>query len=877
MTNALRLLLAFFWLGGMVSRAEANTAAENRAFKEAKSAFEDTIWDRAERQFSAFVEKFPSSTLAIEAVLYRAQALFKLDRVGEAIPLLEESKVSAGSQTDRYLYWIGEAQLQRGSNAAAADAFADLARNYPTSVYRLEASVGEAEARTRLRDWPRVIELLANPAGIFYQAATNNPGNGLVIHGMFLSAQAGLERNDSAAAQVAVESLNGAVLDARQTWQRQQLLTRIALSAGRPEEADRLSTNLVLLAGLTSQPELTAESWALRGLIYERLGEVSKAIEAYGQNLSATTPVERQREALGKRAELHLSRGEVNEAMRELIAFLDRSTNTPAADVALLSLAELHLKQHLALSQATNHLDQALLLLDRLVARSPDSPLLGQAQLNRGWCFWLSNQPALSRPAFAAAAARLEPSELLAVAQFKVGDAAYAMRDFAAARDSYHAALTTAGRFPAAAAELESPGWYQLERACLALNDVTGAEEAMRQLLQQGKAAPLAERSLLLSAQGFADANRPERAAELFAEFITRFPDSILRPEVDLASARVAELMADWPGAVTKYEAWSARFTNHVLLPDVEFYHARASANAEPETNAFTLFTNFVARFPTNALVPAAEFWLGDYFFRQGDYVSAEKQFSTLYHYWPTNGLFAEACMMAGRAAIGRSGYSEARTHFTNLTANLANCPKELISPARFAYGSALRLQPESNPTNLMANLKQAAGVFDVIQKENPATEVAADAWGAMGDTFYQLGALDATYYLRALEAYQQVTNIPAASRTALGQAKFGCGLVAEKMVVASASEPRQGLLTAFNYYLDVLYDESGDPFWRKKAGWEALRVGRELGEWTQVEQLCARMQKLFPPLSPSLEKRRLEASEKSRNKEKVRADESKN
>jgi len=653
-------------------------------------------------------------------------------------------------------------------------------------------------------------------------------------------------------------------LNPEQTWQRQQLLTRIALSAGQVAEADQLSTNLVLLAGLAARPELTAESWALRGLILERLGLVARAIEAYSQNLAATAPVERQREALGKLAEIYIGRGEFGEATRRLVSFLDRYSNSDAADVALLSLAELHLKQYVAAEPVTNHLKQALLWLDRLVTNSPQSPLFGQAQLDRGWCYWLSNQPALSRAAFAAAVARLEPSKFLAVAQFKLGDTAYAMNDFAVGRDSYRDALATVAKFPATTGELRSPALYQLTRACLALNDMSGAEESMREFLQLEPTASFAERSMLLVAQGLTDANRPERAAKLFAEFVDRFPDSTLRPEVELAAARVTEQKGDWQAAAARYEAWTARFTNHVRLPDAEFYYARAVANAHHETNAFGLFTNFVVRFPTNALVPAAEYWLGDYHFRQGDYVGAEKRFSTLYHYWSGSGLAAEACMMAGRAAIGRSGYREAITHFTNLTAN-PNCPPELKSPARFAYGSTLRLLEESNPTNRLANLKLAAGVFSVIQQDNTNTSLAAAAWGEIGNTYYQLGALDPQYYPLALEAYRQVTNISAATIAARGEARVGCGLVAERMAAAAGTGTRAGTIAAFNDYLDVLYDESGDPFWRKKAGLEAIRVGRDLGEWGQVEQLCARMQKLFPPLHASLERRRLEAGERAR------------
>lgn len=220
--------------------------------------------------------------------------------------------------------------------------------------------------------------------------------------------------------------------------------------------------------------------------------------------------------------------------------------------------------------------------------------------------------------------------------------------------------------------------------------------------------------------------------------------------------------------------------------------------------------------------------------------------------------------MMAGRAAIGRSGYREAITHFTNLTANPAYCPKELRSPALFAYGNTLRLLEESNPTNRIANLEVAVGVFKTIVRESPGREAAA-AWGEIGNTYYQLGALNADYFPSALEAYRQVESIPAATGATRGEARVGCGLVIERMASLSGNGTRDSLRTAFNDYLDVLYDETGDPFWHKKAGLEAIRVGRELGEWTQVEQLCARMQKLFPPLHASLEKRRVEAAERAR------------
>ena len=134
MSKLFRLLLVALWLTEAVSSGQGDIAAENRAFKGALSAYEDTSWERAEREFGTFVEKFPNSPLATEAVLHRAQALLNLGRFNEAIPLLEERKAAAGNQIDRFLYSIGEARMLSREFTAAASAFAELIGKFPESM-----------------------------------------------------------------------------------------------------------------------------------------------------------------------------------------------------------------------------------------------------------------------------------------------------------------------------------------------------------------------------------------------------------------------------------------------------------------------------------------------------------------------------------------------------------------------------------------------------------------------------------------------------------------------------------------------------------------------------------------------------------------------
>ena len=68
--------------------------------------------------------------------------------------------------------------------------------------------------------------------------------------------------------------------------------------------------------------------------------------------------------------------------------------------------------------------------------------------------------------------------------------------------------------------------------------------------------------------------------------------------------------------------------------------------------------------------------------------MNAEKNYQLLFQNWPASKLAYPARMMAGRAAIGRLGYSDAIRYFISLTTD-TNCPPDLDAQALFAYGGA--------------------------------------------------------------------------------------------------------------------------------------------------------------------------------------------
>ena len=877
----------FVWLLLMAGGSRLGAASEeDRAYTNAIKPFVDGVWDFAETGLGQFVEKFPQSRHRAEAELRQAQAQIQQRKFEQAIALLTARQDQAGPLADEYLYWRGEAHFQNSNYVAAADVFGKLANGFPTSPRRLEASVREAAAWAKQGDWSRVAGLLQNSDGAFRQSAQNHPEDEFFARGLLLLAEAELTQKHSPAAEAALQPLAGRRLTPELDWQRTSLICRARLGAGRMEEASTGSVELLSLAEKTGRPELLAASVAFRAGLLEQLGQLGEATALYQRNLLTNAPMEQQRQAILKIGALALAQNQAAETIQTLETFLQRFSNSPAADLALLTLGELHLKllvspaetnqppptlPSTAAGPGTNHWQQALTNFDRLIAGFSNSVLVGKAQLGRGWCYWISNHIPESIAAFQAAATQLgargaesPAAEDLAVARFKLADGLFAQKDFAGAVQNYRGALEAAAGVPGVQEALMPQALYQMLRASLGLKDLAGAEEAMRKILQSHPRSAVADRSVLLVGQGYADAEKPAQARARFREFVERFPESELRPEVELAMAQTREQEGDWPVAIVDYGAWLDRFATNRLRPQAEFYRALANFHAGNETNALTQLTNFVAQFGTNELAPLAQWWVADYYYRQKDYLSAETSYKRLAQTWPGSEQADEARFMAGCAAVGRVEYADAIGYFTNLTAN-PNCATNLKIEALFAYGGAVMLR-DSAQSNNSASLREAIQVFGTILDYGTNTESAARAWGEIGKCYFQLGAREPQNYESASNAYQQVIRSPLADVAARSQAKVGLGLVAEKQAdLKSDAEKTAWLKLARDHYLDVFYEtnlrpgETPDLFWVKEAGLGAARVAESqpFQEWSQAEKFYDRLLHLLPQMKETLEKRK--------------------
>ena len=847
----------------------APTTAEQRALAAAEDSFRLGFWERAEKQFAAFGEKFPKSELRPQAWLRQAQAQFKQGRFTNAVELLSKQKTAAGALAGEYQFWIAEAHFQNANFAAAAEAYARLTRDFTNSAHFIEAGYDVALARSKLGDWAAVENWLRQPDGAFQKAVTANPTNEFVVRGVLLLGEALFARNDFAAAAEAVRPLAAMKLNPESDWRRQFLLGRIQLATDQPGDALATATNLAALATAAGNRDLQAESALFKGGALERLKKYDDAIAAYEDNLADELPVERRRQAVLKIVELLLSRNKTAAAVTRLEKFLGQYGKDKAADSALLTAGELHLREYLADPVAnTNDLPQAAAQFDLIVTNYPRSPVLGKALLDRAWCLWITGKFAESQSAFQLAATRAALAEDQALARYKWADCQLQLTNFAGALTNYSFVVENFSSWPAVRDELFEPALYQIVRTGLAAGDLAAATNALAKILAWYPGSFLCDRGLLLTGEKLNRAGSPAVARKIFTDALQTFSKSPLAPEIQLAVARTYEQEKNWPAAAGEYGRWLTNFPGHEARPQAEFARAWDTGQAGLATNALAMFTNFVAQFPTNELAPLAQNWVADYFMQQGDFKNAEANYQLLFQKWPPSQVAYEARLMAGRAAMARLGYVEARDYFTRLINDKA-CPPDLVAQAFFECGDAT-MRMESTETNKpLANIEEAVRIFSKIPQLYPTNALVAPAWGRVGDCYLQLAASDAKLYAAATNAYQQAMDSSRANVAARGQAEAGLGVVLEKMAAQKSGAVAAALLQqALDHYLNVALGanlregETADAFWVKKAGLEAARLAETLGDWQQALNLYRQLENLLPPLKASLEKKIARAQE---------------
>ncbi|MFM2293651.1 MAG: hypothetical protein RLZZ350_64, partial [Verrucomicrobiota bacterium] len=539
-----KILSALLLLLPAAQLLAANPPAEQRALAAAEESFSLGLWERADKQFGSFAEKFSKSDDRATAWLRQAQARVKLGKFSSAADGLAAHQRDAGKLADEFLFWTGEAQFRGTNFSGAAETYTQLAREFANSPHQSEAAYDAALAHARRGDWSTAANWLKQTNGAFAQLAAHQPTNDFVLRGQLLLAEAQLEQKDLRAAEDTLRPLAAVKLPVALDWQRQFLFCRAQLADDRLVEAQAGVSNLAALADASTNRESQAETVLLRGAVLERAKKFDEAIAAYEMNLADDLSVERRRQALLKIVELNLARNKTSAAAQRVEKFLGQYGKDKAADTALLAVAELHLKQHLANPGAhlnlaltnspkvfpsfpDNELQQAWAEFDWLKINYPRSPVLGKALNGRGWCLWVDDKIAEARAAFQTAAELPKAlSEDAALARFKWADCQLRLGDAAGALTNYQFVLEKYSSWPNIRDDLFEPALYQLVRAALARNDAAAANAALEKLLSWFPGGFLTERAVLITGEKNSATGNAASAREIFQRSLAQFSSS---------------------------------------------------------------------------------------------------------------------------------------------------------------------------------------------------------------------------------------------------------------------------------------------------------------------------------------------------------------
>lgn len=878
-------VLGFAWFYGLLptlaGEADAN---EEILFNAAGRSFKNGFYERADKEFADFINLYPNSKRLPEVILLRAQSLFELKQYEAIIKLLSSRLAQAGKDADKYQYWMAEAHFYNRNYRAAAAAYRQLIDKTPESFFLSNAVFGEAMAWFKLGNIATTLAKLRAPDSQFQKLAQAQPNDPYILRGYLLLGEALMQQKDFAQVEATLNSLTNRNLSPQLDWQRRLLMVREELEHRHLETAVQNIPGLLLAATNTGSTLNLAETILLQGQVLETAKEFKKAAAVYEQSWpSLPEPIKRQ--ALSKLVALNLSETNISASIQFLELLAAQYQKEPDLDQVRLALGELLLKDYHArkppeaetnvppaLITRAVILRQALANFDLLVTAYPKSPLLAQAHLNRGWCYWEAGNMSNSLSAFKEAAERFPPGTNQALARFKLADAQFQMTNYVGARQNYRLLLEQAATLPLIPKDLLEQTLYQLIQVSVRIDppDLAEATNALNKITSLFPTGAYGDRCHLLVGQLLTRLNETAKARDLLAAALPRFHRSDLRPELELAISRTYVQETNWLAAAGKFEAWVTSHTNHPGLAKVEFDLAWAYDQAGQESNAFRLFTNYVLRFSESPLAPTARYWIGNYYFNLGgydptNYVEAEKNYQLVYEKstnWPVTELTYQARLAAGRAAYAGQRYSNATNHFTqliNLLNSDTNSPAYLLPEAWYALGDTW---PECYVTNAAQSLQKFSQAIIAFQKVPDTNRLAPRAWTRIADCHYQLASQNPSRYTNAISYYLMViTNqSPFADIEVRSEAEVGLGALFKSQASSTnktISEISALYDLALERFLNVVYEkninlrinfnEKPSVFWVAKAGQEAADILETKGNWPLLVELYGYLKAKLP------------------------------
>jgi tetratricopeptide (TPR) repeat protein len=784
------------WMVGTVLSLSVLAAdgPDQVAFNAALRSFSIGAYPRAAEEFTAFSSQFPDSALRPEALR-------------------------------RALYAQGEAEAGRGDHAAAQKTFGLYLARFSGSELTLHAWVRRAEALFRSSQPQEAAALLDQPDGPFRQALGQGKPAELLFTGLMLAAEAHLGAGNWTRAREAVIAATPLAQKPEAQWDRLRLEVRI-LEAGRQvEPAITAAEQLRRISGDDGLVARRPESSALLGRLLLAAGQGVRAVAPLEENLAPAVPAVFRSDAIRNLSDWWVSQGQLSLARERLEGVITGLADDASVAALRLRLGQIHLREHLArrgadrvgsaTAESNVSLTRAVAELERAALLNPPPEVRGPLTLALAWCRWEEALAGNSKAAMAQALIGFQTALSLLpdgspdrlVARFKAADAAAWLGDAASALTGYLEVADAVAQRP-----VEREAWMPaaLEQAvisAIASTNAPAGESALRRLLELPQAAVRAGQSVLWLGSSLARQGAGELGRGLLQDYLLRFPESAVRPEVELELAMLGLHDERWADSVAELRRWLMAHPQHPGAVRAGFHLAYALSRSGDPAAAMSQFSELAAKNPADPGTLSAQLWLAGRFFEQQDYLQAGQASAAIL----TNATvraargdtWYRARLWAAEAGRKLQNFDSSAEHFRELINDKA-APPEIQSAALFHYGELLQSKPVETGGDPLSRYRLALEAFTrVLEFTN--SPYLAPALGMMGNCHFQLSTLNPADYTRAADLYLRAAKLPGAGIETRCRAWLGYAAVNRKMSeLRSGAESAAFLERAIQAGLDV-------------------------------------------------------------------------
>ena len=852
---------------------------DDRYYLAALKSFDSKAWANAAKWFNRLLKEYPDFEKRSKVVLLLAQSLYKQENIKEAYGILSNNKQAAGKFADEYIYWMAECRVRQGNYAAADQHFNELLARYPNSERVLEATVNSAFTASEREDWPRVVSLLRPVDSAFQIRAQKNFDSKVLQEGGLLLAKALLEQKDGISAELLLDRFPEA-LGSESGWRRAILYVDILIFNKRFEEA---ITEISRLREALRQTKANS-SWQLSAArkhsqLLEVMGDLGMAAEVHNELIGEGIQGYGRAYSCLDASRLYMMSGKFDDSVRLLKVLEGISDSNSTLALSNLLMGEIQMSKNQSFE-----FDVALKSFKEASKYNIQGDLGARIHMRVGECFLRKGEYQEAVEEFHKGMDRASDPVILARMNYLDGLAKVNLGRLENAKDIFSRIVKIASPNKLSLDRIKNCANWMWFKSAIEQSNLVEADTLLRGAREN--LSSFFPYFLLGMAQARITAGQLELAEEHLIEFNNQKQDHDLFAAAEIEAIRIQITKGQWADAIKLYDRWLKKYPEHNMRRKVLLDRAWALMRSGKKVDAVRAYENLAFTKTKSPEVYTAKIWLADHYFNSvTNRLAAEKIYQEIAS--ETNCppyLRHRSQLMAGRAAMVRQGYDDAKKSFVDLIND-----KDVSSPERiqatFALGDLIMFELRSSPVNspeaekiqnekIHQSTNTLFGLTQIVQ----TNRVAARAWGRIGDISLMVARKRESHYAHAKVAYgksrsiseQQLRGLSVAGDydDILYQALMGLAYCSDRSTMGSVGEIRKvAFEDALKNVTDVYEDSYGHPakkinlYWRGQSGVMAIRLLIELNRYDDALRKYDELEILFPNMRPFFKekKQRLE------------------